>query len=129
MELMTLEQYKKAKKKRSKYRNVITYVDGIKFHSAFESERYVELKLMLKAGIITDLVLQPRFEICPAFTDNKGNKHQNIEYIADFMYSQEGVTVVEDVKGEETSDFKIKMKFFLRQYRQYDFRLIKRQGR
>lgn len=122
----TLEQFKKSKKKRSKYRNVITIVDGIKFHSGMESERYGELKLLLQAGIIYNLVLQPKFEIYPAFRDNKGKKRQNIEYIADFQYSENGVTVVEDVKGEETADFRIKMKMFLNQYRDIDFRLIKK---
>jgi len=125
MESVTLAQFKAMKKKPSKHRNVITEVDGIKFHSGHEARRYGELKLLLQAGVISNLVLQPPFEIYPAFKDNKGKKRQNIEYIADFMYSENGVTIVEDVKGQETADFRIKMKMFLNQYRQYDFRLIK----
>lgn len=126
---MTSDEFRriaKAKKKRNKWGNVITYVDGIKFHSIAEAERYSELKLLLQAGVISNLVLQPKFEIYPKFTDNKGKKRQNMEYIADFQYSENGVTVVEDVKGKETADFRIKMKMFLNQYRDVDFRLIKK---
>ena len=65
---MTSDEFRriaKAKKKRNKWGNVITYVDGIKFHSIAEAERYSELKLLLQAGIIYNLVLQPKFEIYP----------------------------------------------------------------
>lgn len=126
---MTSDEFRriaKAKKKRNKWGNVITYVDGIKFHSIAEAERYSELKLLLQAGVIQNLVLQPSFEIYPKFTDNKGEKWREVKYIADFMYSQNGNVIVEDVKGVETDHFRDKMKMFLNQYRQYDFRLIKK---
>lgn len=122
----TLVEFEKLKKKPSKWRNVITHVDGIKFHSGMEADRYCELRDLARAGVITELVLQPRFEIYPAFRDNKGVKRQNIEYIADFMYNENGNVIVEDVKGKETDEFRMKMKMFLNQYRQYDFRLIKK---
>lgn len=89
-------------KKRSKYGNRITFaVDGKKFHSAKECARYGELKLLERAGQITNLVLQPRFKLVA-----------NITYVADFQYQEKGVLVVEDVKGVETQTFKIKKKLF-----------------
>jgi hypothetical protein len=39
-----------------------------------------------------------------------------IEYVADFMYLENGVIIVEDVKGMKTSDYKIKRKLFIHQY-------------
>lgn len=47
--------------KYNKYGNIKTVIDGIKFDSKRESERYLELKLLEKAGEISDLKLQPRF--------------------------------------------------------------------
>ena len=42
-----------------KYKNKITEVDGIKFHSKKEADRYIELKLLQKAKKIKFLELQP----------------------------------------------------------------------
>ena len=46
-----------------KYKNVKTTVDGIAFDSQKEARRYADLKLMHRAGAITDLTLQPKFDI------------------------------------------------------------------
>lgn len=101
---------------RSKYRNIKTAFNGITFDSRAESDRYVQLLLQEKAGIITGLVCQPSFEIHPAFTDNEGKRHRKICYIGDFQYTEAGQVVVEDVKGRETEAFKIKAKLFRARY-------------
>ena len=44
-----------------------TEIDGIKFASPGEAERYLELCIMKMQGAITDIVLQPVFELQPAF--------------------------------------------------------------
>jgi hypothetical protein len=47
----------------NKYRNIKTIVDGITFASKKEAKRYSELKLLERAGMITDLELQPAFNL------------------------------------------------------------------
>ena len=100
----------------SKYHNVRAVVDGIKFDSKLEAERYLQLKEWEKAGRITGLELQPCFELVPAFEKN-GKKWRRMTYVADFQYFScaEDKYVVEDVKGSEkvlTDVFKLKQKLF-----------------
>ncbi|WP_392435338.1 DUF1064 domain-containing protein [Finegoldia magna] len=111
----------------SKYRAKKTVVDGIKFDSKREAERYCELKLLEKAKEIRNLVLQPRFLLQDEFFDKNEIKHKKIEYVADFMYIDKcGKTIVEDVKGVLTDVYKIKKKMFLKKYDdQYEFREIR----
>ena len=51
-----------------KYNAIPTTVDGIRFASKREARRYLELKLLQKAGHISDLELQPRFRLMSAST-------------------------------------------------------------
>jgi hypothetical protein len=108
----------------NKYRNVKTTVDGIKFDSQAEANRYCELKLLERAGRIKDLKLQPKFPILPGY-DKNGKKIRPIYYIGDFAYIENGNKVVEDVKGMETKEFKLKKKMFEYQYKDIELRLIK----
>ncbi len=86
-----------------KYRNKITIVDNIRFHSTKEARRYQELKLLGKAGEITDLRLQVPFEIMI------GGKTICV-YYADFVYKEKGISKVEDVKGMRTPVYRLKKK-------------------
>lgn len=43
----------------NKFKNKKTKIDGITFDSRKEANRYLELKLMLKTGKISELKLQP----------------------------------------------------------------------
>ena len=95
----------------NKYRNIKVKVDGITFDSKAEALRYKQLLLMQKANYINDLKLQPRFLLQKSFKKN-GKTYRKIEYVADFMYQENGKTIVEDVKGMETKEFKIKRKLF-----------------
>jgi len=94
------------KEKKAKYRNVITEVDGIKFRSAKEAGRYMRLKLLRDAKLITDLRLQVPYEL------NPGGTH-SLKYYADFVYKENGVEIVEDVKGCRTELYKKKAKLML----------------
>lgn len=96
---------------KSKYGNTKTTVDGIKFDSKREASRYSQLKLLERAGKITDLILQPRFELIPKYEIN-GRKVRKMEYIADFQYVENGKTVIEDSKGFKTKEYLIKKKLF-----------------
>ena len=111
--------------KQNKYKNKKTTIDNITFDSKNESNRYLELKILLKSGLIKDLVLQPAFELQPKFK-YQGKTERSITYKADFQYTEDGKTVVEDVKGFETKDFIIKRKLFLNKYgNDIDFRIIR----
>ena len=109
----------------NKYHNRKTTIDGIKFDSKAEAKRYVELKLLQKAGKITNLELQQKYELQPKYKNNKGETIRAITYKADFKYIENGKKVVEDVKGMETKDFKLKKKLLEYKYPEIDFRLIK----
>jgi len=102
---------------RNKYGNKTTYVDGIAFASVAEARRYQELKLLLQAGEISVLRLQPRYLLQEAFKC-EGKKIRKIEYVADFEYFDHATkrVIIEDVKGAETAIFKIKHKLFMKRY-------------
>ena len=102
---------------RSKYKAKKVVVDGITFDSKKEARRYKELKLLERAGVIKDLVLQPSFLLQDKFKYKDKTEHK-IKYIADFKYldTKTGKTVVEDVKGYKTDVYKLKRKLFLKKY-------------
>lgn len=64
------------------------------FDSQKEYRRWCELKLLERAGKISNLKRQVEFELIP-----KMGRLRAIKYIADFVYLQDGQQVVEDVKG------------------------------
>lgn len=99
----------------SKYRAKKTEVDGIKFDSKKEAKRYIVLKELEKKGNIEKLVLQPRFLLQEGFRKN-GKAYRKIEYVADFMYEQDGKLIIEDVKGIKTDVYKLKQKLFEKKY-------------
>lgn len=71
----------------NKYRNKKVQVDMYVFDSIRESQRYKELKLLERAGEISNLELQPKFLLQDSFKKN-GKTYRKIEYIADFSYCQ-----------------------------------------
>ena len=108
----------------NKYHANKTVVDGIAFDSKKEAQRYQELKLLVKAGEISDLRMQVEYVLIPEqrepYTIGKRGgitKGKVIErkcsYVADFVYKENGETVVEDVKGMRLQDYKIKRKLML----------------
>lgn len=112
-------------KKKSKYSNKKTTVDGITFDSKKEAEYYCQLKLLKKAEEIKDFGLQPRYELQPTFKKN-GTTHRSITYVADFVIvNNDGTTEVIDVKGVETQTFKIKKKLFEYKYPEKTLKVIK----
>lgn len=107
------------KKRRGRYGNVRrAVIDGISFASTAEAARYSQLKLLLIAGTIADLELQPRFpiEIGGVPVMMRSNRYSNgrqLTYVADFKYFdlERRCTVIEDVKmhsGHLTEVYKIK---------------------
>lgn len=81
---------------------------GIKFDSKWEAERWGELTAMERANYITDLERQIKYDIIV-------NDQKICRYIADFRYNKVDEygnleEVVEDAKGVETPEFKLKKK-------------------
>ena len=98
----------------SKYHSRKTAVDGIVFDSAKEARRYVELKLLERAGKIRDLKLQPEFVLQPGFRKN-GKTYRQIAYKADF---------IEDVKGLKTPVYCLKRKLYEYKYPDSEIREV-----
>lgn len=90
----------------TKYRAIPTTVDGIRFASKKEAARYGQLKLMEKAGEISELCTQTKYPLTVGGTTVA-------TYIADFTYRKQGSTVVEDVKGVLTPVYRLKKKLML----------------
>ena len=102
----------------NKYNASTSESDGVKFDSKAEARRYAELQILLKSGKIKNLVTHPAFEILPAF-EYMGQKVRAMNYSADFMYydNELGRTIIEDVKGYPTREFKTRWKMIQYQNR------------
>ncbi len=100
---MPVEQTK-PEKKAAKYQNQKAERGGVRFDSQKEARRYDELLLMLRAGEIRDLRLQPQFTIQESYVTETGERVRAIRYTADFSYIREvsGEKIVEDVKSGPT---------------------------
>lgn len=101
-------------KSRNKYHAVKTTVDGITFDSKAEAKRYIELKLMLRAGQIKSFNRQPSFLLAGG-----------IRYRPDFIVWDGSQVWVEDVKGMPTAAFKVKAAEFREKYPYLELRIIK----
>lgn len=109
----------------------VTFVDGIRFPSKQEATRYSELKLLEKAGEITDLELQPRFPLgtddAPILIKSEGYPNgRRATAVMDFRYydTRAGWTIVEDVKGKDNPYSRLKRAIVEAQYK-IEVRLIK----
>jgi hypothetical protein len=98
-------------------------IDNITFDSQAEARRYTELKALERVGSVTDIELQPEYELQPAFEHN-GKRERAIKYRADFRYKIHGKEIVEDVKGHRTEVYKLKRKLLLSRYPDIDFREV-----
>lgn len=117
---------------KNKYGNRKITQGGETFDSTKEYRRYTELLLLERAGAIQDLRRQVPFELIPAQYEDvytgefyqrgehkgepkmkRGCVEKAVVYYADFVYLQDGVTVVEDTKGFKTADYILKRKLML----------------
>lgn len=93
----------------SKYGNrKLKAPDGQVFDSVKEFHRWGCLRLLERAGRITDLQRQVTFELIP-----KQQGERACTYVADFTYYENGQYVVEDCKGFKTDVYRIKKKLML----------------
>lgn len=103
----------------SKYNSKKTVIDGQVFDSRKEAKRYQELAFLEKVGVIKNLSRQVKFVLIPSQRDEATGKvvERECSYKADFEYTTEdGKTVVEDVKGFKTKEYIIKRKLLLWRY-------------
>ncbi len=107
----------------NKYKNNRMQIDRYVFDSQLEGTRYRQLKLLERAGEISNLKLQVPFLLQDSFRKN-GKTYRKIEYIADFVYEEKGQTIVEDTKGMKTDVFKIKQKLFEYKYPNLTLKIV-----
>ena len=69
----------------NKYKAKSKEIDGHTFPSLKEANYYLQYKAMLEDGEITDLQLQPQYELLPSFRDNQGRLERAITYKPDFL--------------------------------------------
>lgn len=114
----------------NKYHNKKITINGLTFDSKREAKRYQELRLLEKAGEITDLQTQVKFVLIPAQREPdiigpKGGRkpgkllERECAYLADFVYidTRSGEKIVEDTKGMRTADYILKRKMMLYFYK------------
>lgn len=104
--------------KRSKYGNKKTTVDGIRFDSLHEANRYMELQLLERGKVIRDLRRQVKYQLVPTVRSNGKVIQRAINYYADFVYidCRTGKEIVEDAKGYKTDVYRMKKKMMLNKY-------------
>lgn len=114
---MTAAEYLERLKqeKGHKYGNVRTETDAGMADSKAEAERWAELRLMERAGLISDLKFHTRHPL-PA----------GIVYEDDASYTEGGRRVVEDVKGCQTAAFRLKWRLMREIYPDVELRLVRR---
>lgn len=110
-----------------KYKASPEVVDGIKFPSKLEAERYRQLRLLERAGVIFQLRVHPRYIIAEAARDpHTGEKINKRYYEGDFEYMDEyGQLICEDTKGVETDVFSLKWDLVRPLFPNIEFRILK----
>ena len=84
------------------------------FDSTKEYQRWRELLLLERAGKITGLKRQVRYELIPTMRSKSGAAIRGVSYVADFIYTDsKGQFHVEDAKGMRTEVYRIKKKLML----------------
>lgn len=114
--------------KRPKYGNRKVTKNGETFDSVKEYERHLVLLDMQRRGEIQSLLRQPRSPLVV-------NESKICDYVGDWFYAvskyptprgrfvEHQISVVEDAKGFQTPEFKLKWKLVRALYPHIDFRL------
>lgn len=109
------EKEPKINHSRAKYGNTKVEVNGVKYDSKKEAKRAEELERQERLGIISNLEKQKKYVLQPSFKF-AGHTIREIAYVADFVYTENGTKVVEDVKSPITRAnpvYKIKKKMMM----------------
>lgn len=114
--------------KQSKYKSKEVIINNIRFQSQKEGNRYLELKMLEKQGLIKDLKMQVPYLLLDTIK-YKGKTYPKTKYYADFQYieNETNKVIIEDVKSEITRKdkvYRLKIKLLLSKYKDIDFREI-----
>ena len=74
------------------------------FDSQIEADRYLELRVMQRAGIIQDLECHPHYDLIPSQQVPGQKSFRPHGYTADFRYIRDGQEIIEDVKSVKTRE-------------------------
>lgn len=110
-----------------KYHSAKCRFNEMTFDSKKELSRYIQLSQLERVGTIQNLqrqvkyiLIPTQFEYCEKYgkngnrlKDGKKTIERECAYIADFVYTENGKLIVEDVKGIKTKDYVIKRKLML----------------
>lgn len=99
-----------------KYHAQAVEIDGHKFPSQHEADRYCELKLLERAGAITNLRMQVRYTLEEGHRLKNGRRLRKREYVSDFEYDEGNRHIIEDAKGMRTREYRRKIKEFFDLY-------------
>ncbi len=92
----------------AKYRNKrFRDEHGVLWDSIKEYRRWQDLRLLETAGKIERLEKKVTFDLLPPAM-KEGKRMRPIRYVADFVYFEEGMKVVEDAKGFRNELYKLK---------------------
>jgi hypothetical protein len=97
-----------ARKTANKYGAKKTMVGEVQFASKKEAQRYMELQLLERAGEISNLRRQVKFELMGQHRPLYTRTGRKMKYTADFAYVEDGVEVIEECKGAWTRDFEVR---------------------
>ena len=104
---------------KSKYKNIKTEVDDIKFDSRLEARIYNRLKLLIKSGHISEFKMQVVYILQDKYKSVTGKNVRAIKYVTDFVVYKDNKEYVIDVKGAFVTDVaKIKKKMFEYKFKQ-----------
>lgn len=114
MEIYNCKEYKAMHAASSRKRNKYSAKKSGGYDSRREHRRANELKMMQRAGLISDLREQVKYVLIPTQRGPDGRLlERECSYYADFVYRKDGRTIVEDTKGVRTPEYKIKRKLML----------------
>lgn len=104
-------------KRDKKYNNIVVDTKDGRFDSRAELRRFEYLSMLLKVKEIKNLRRQVAYELIPAQVSPSGKKERPTNYLADFVYeTKDGKTIVEDVKGAVTPEYRLKRKLLLHRH-------------
>lgn len=86
-------------KSKSRINSQRVIANGIEFDSKIEHDRYLELLVMEREGVISELQCHPAWELIPPQKVPGKRTLRGHRYTADFKYVRNGKEVVEDVKS------------------------------
>ena len=93
---------------KNKYGAKKVVLDGITFDSQKEARRWSELKLLEKAGEITDLRRQVVIKLMGQHRPLYTRSGRQMRITVDFAYIEGGQQVYEDSKGVPTRDYEVR---------------------